>query len=50
MMNRDDKQKRVTATDRKVRCRPSREKTEQPRKLRVEALESRVAPNAIWGD
>jgi hypothetical protein len=44
MMNRDEKQKRVTATE------PSRAKTEQPKKLRVEPLESRVAPNAIWGD
>jgi hypothetical protein len=44
MMNRDEKQKRVTAPE------PAREKAEQPKKLRLVSLENRVAPNAIWGD
>jgi hypothetical protein len=43
-MNRDEKRQRAPATE------PSREKAEQPKKLRLEQLETRVAPNAIWGD
>lgn len=43
-MNRDEKQKRLPVAE------PAREKTEQSRKLRLEPLENRVAPNAIWGD
>jgi hypothetical protein len=43
-MNRDEKPKRPAATE------PPRPPTEQAKKLRIEALETRVAPNAIWGD
>lgn len=43
-MNRDEKQKHVAATA------PPRSPAQLPRKLRVVELETRVTPNAIWGD